>query len=267
MLAKAIGFDLDDTLTVSKTLIDNDMAVMLSKLLRKSHVLVISGASFKQFDKQLLAGLSSFRPEELERLCLLPACGGSLYLYNRSKGWEPVYEQALTDGEKKKINAAFQTVLSETPGAIPEKLYGDQLEDRKTQITFSALGQDAPLDEKRNWDADQKKRRIIQEKLSELLPEFTVKVAGTTSIDVTRGGIDKAFGISECLSYIGVSLEDTVYVGDALFKGGNDEPVLKLGIKAFQVSGPEETYALLSSWLDEEEMGSRPSSSPKIAIA
>jgi len=64
-------------------------------------------------------------------------------------------------------------------------------------VTFSALGQQAPLAEKEKWDPDFAKRKKITAILEKHIPEFSIRMGGATSIDVTKSGIDKAYGIGK----------------------------------------------------------------------
>jgi HAD superfamily hydrolase (TIGR01484 family) len=123
---------------------------------------------------------------------------------------------------------------------IVEKKDG-QIENRGSQISFSALGQNADLEIKKTWDPDAKKRTIIADKLRPLLPDCEVTVAGTTTIDITRKGVNKAYAIERIKKYLGISNNDILFFGDAIFPGGNDEPVAKMGVESIKVSGPEDT--------------------------
>ena len=112
---------------------------------------------------------------------------------------------------------------------------------RGSQITFSALGQQAPLDEKDKWDPDFTKRKKIKTILDTLIPEFSVRLGGATSIDVTKPGIDKAYGIRKLRDLLGISLKEMIFIGDALFVGGNDYPAREAGVVSIAVRGPNET--------------------------
>src|SRR3546814_6001011 len=89
---------------------------------------------------------------------------------------------------------------------------------------LSALGQQAPLDAKEQWDPDFAKRKAIQAELIQRLPGFSIKMGGTTSIDVTREGVDKAYGLERLSCESGIPLDAMLFVGDAIFPGGNDYP-------------------------------------------
>jgi HAD superfamily hydrolase (TIGR01484 family) len=128
-----------------------------------------------------------------------------------------------------------------------EKVWGETIEDRGSQITYSALGQQAPLEEKDKWDPDYAKRKKIKAVLDTFLPEFSVRMGGATSIDVTKPGIDKAYGMHKLQDILGVSLKEMIYVGDALFPGGNDYPAEQVGAISIPVRGPEDTKRVVEA--------------------
>ncbi len=238
-----VTFDLDDTLAESKQPLDAEMAGLLAELLKNKYVAVMSGASFFQFEKQFLGYLAGAMPD-LNNLYLLPTSGASLYSY-KNTGWVSLYYEKLTDQEKEKIMKAFYQVLTDTGFPMEVKSYGQIFEDRGSQITFSALGQEAPISAKSVWDPDQQKRQKIAAPLRELLPEFSVKIGGSTSVDITKKGIDKAYGIKKLMEHLNLSQDKVLYVGDALFPGGNDEPLLGSGVMCQQVAGVSETKELI----------------------
>lgn len=253
---KLIIFDLDGTLAPSKAPMDSEMSSLLAKLLEKKKVAVISGGSYVQFQKQFLASLDC--PAGLLRnLYLFPTCSTSFYRYSEetrggaeSAGeWAQVYQEALSEEEKKKVLVAFLKTFQEMGYSSPKKTWGQVLEDRETQITFSALGQEAPLSEKEVWDPKQEKRQGMKKVLDKHLPEFEVRIGGTTSIDVTRKGIDKAYGIGQIENHLGISKQEMLFIGDALFPGGNDYPVKEAGVQCVPVSGVEDCKKVIKEML------------------
>lgn len=239
-MKKLIIFDLDGTLAESKSPLDVETASLIVALLGIVKVAIISGGNWPQFEKQVLANL----PEEqrLENLYLLPTDGAKFYRYR--SGWENLYSEDLSAEEKSKIVGSLLQAI-DSSGFKAEKVWGAIIEDRGSQITFSALGQQAPLEEKKNWDPDFAKRQKIKATLDALIPEFSVHLGGTTSIDVTKPGIDKAYGIRKIHETLGIMTEDMVFVGDALFVGGNDYPALEAGVVSIQVRNPEETKLVI----------------------
>ncbi len=241
-MKQLVVFDLDGTLAESKSSIDPGMVTLLNSLLEVTKVAVISGGDWLQFEKQVLSG--PFDAEGLANLSLLPTSGTKFYVHRSD--WEQLYAENLTDSEKEKIIAALNEA-SESSGTAPDKVWGQIIEDRGTQITFSALGQEAPLEEKKGWDPDFAKRKKMKALLDDLIPEFSVRLGGTTSVDVTRPGIDKAYGIRKLREVLGIDIPDMVFIGDALFPGGNDYAAEEAGVASIPVRNPGETELVIKT--------------------
>ncbi|GMQ94926.1 MAG: HAD-IIB family hydrolase [Patescibacteria group bacterium] len=238
-MKELIIFDLDGTLNVSKMPLDKEMGALLCELLAKTRVAVISGASFIQFEKQFLKSLRC-SGDKLSNLFLMPTSGSSLYIYEQNI-WIQVYRESLLAKDREKIHQAFGSALSGANIISPEHIYGELIEDRGTQITYSALGQEAPIELKEKWDPDHSKRDKIVRALASLIPEFEVRIGGTTSIDVTKRGIDKGYGVGKIEKHLSIPKEKMLFIGDGVFPGGNDYSVKEAGVETIQVSGPEET--------------------------
>jgi HAD superfamily hydrolase (TIGR01484 family) len=243
-MKKLIVFDLDGTLAPSKSSLDPQTAGLLRDLLAIIKVAVISGGSWTQFEKQLLTDLP--RDANLTSLSLLPTCGTKFFKYTES--WVELYAEDLTVEQKKKIIDSLNKAAIEA-GYQAEKVWGDVIEDRGSQVTYSGLGQQAPLEEKEKWDADFAKRKKITAILATLIPEFSIRMGGATSIDVTKPGIDKAYGIGKLRDTLQLSLKEMIYIGDALFPGGNDYPAEEAGVVSIPVRGPEDTNLVIKTIL------------------
>ncbi len=235
-MKKLIVFDLDGTLAESKSSLDTEMAALLHDLLGVVKVAIISGGDWPQFEKQLLSNLP--HDGRLKNLSLLPTCGTKFFEYKSD--WKKLYSEDFTADEKKKIISSLKKAVAEA-GFKVEKVWGEAIEDRGSQITYSALGQQAPLKEKDKWDPDYTKRKKIKTILDPLIPGFSVRMGGATSIDVTKPGIDKAYGIGKLRDLLGISLAEMIFIGDALFPGGNDYPAEEVGVVSIPVRGPNET--------------------------
>jgi HAD superfamily hydrolase (TIGR01484 family) len=233
---KLIVFDLDGTLAESKSALGAEMSACLHNLLGVVKVAIISGGDWPQFEKQVLSHLP--HDERLLNLSLLPTCGTKFFQYNGY--WNKLYSEDFTADEREKIVTSLKKALG-MAGFRVEKVWGEIIEDRGSQITFSALGQQAPLEEKNKWDPDFTKRKKIKAILDTLIPEFSVRMGGATSIDVTKPGIDKAYGIGKLRDILGISLREMIFIGDALFVGGNDYPAEQAGVVSIPVRGPNET--------------------------
>jgi hypothetical protein len=241
-LKKLIVFDLDGTLAESKSSLDAEMSRLLHDLLGIVKVAVISGGDWPQFEKQVLSHLP--HDESLVNLSLLPTCGTKFFRYKGD--WKKIYSEDFTAKEKEKITSSLKKAV-EQAGFKVEKVWGEVIEDRGSQITFSALGQQAPLVYKEKWDSDFTKRKKIKAILDTLIPEFSVRMGGSTSIDVTKPGIDKAYGVGKLRDILGISLKEMIFIGDALFAGGNDYPAEQAGVVSIPVQGPNETKRVVET--------------------
>ena len=241
-MKKLIIFDLDGTLAPSKGIIDPEMGTLLTALLAVVKVAIISGGGWSQFETQVLGRLP--QGARISNLSILPASGTIFYQYK--DGWQELYSEDLSDAQKQKVISALKAAVASC-GFAATKTWGETIEDRGSQITYSALGQQAPLDEKSKWDPDFAKRQKIKALLDVALPDFSVRLGGTTSIDVTLPGIDKAYGIRKLRDTLGITIGEMIYVGDALFPGGNDFPARSTGVVCIQVRDPNETKRVIEA--------------------
>jgi phosphomannomutase len=244
---RLVAFDLDDTLAPSKSPVDPRMAQLLVQLLGVVEVCVISGGQFGQFQSQLVDNLPLDHPEALARMHLMPTCGTQYYLY-RADEWQQQYAENLTDEQKAAALAAVESEARRL-GYWESDTWGPILEDRGSQITFSALGQAAPVDAKKAWDPTGEKKNTLRAAVQQLLPDLEVRSGGSTSVDITRRGIDKAYGMSKLAELTGVPFEHMLFVGDRLDPDGNDFPVVALGIPTQAVEGWEDTAEVVERFL------------------
>jgi phosphomannomutase len=240
--AKMFVFDLDDTLAPSKSPMPTAMNEALTALLQRALVAIISGGRFEQFQAQVLDQLT-LPPELCQRLHLMPTCGTTYYRWSED-GWTRVYFEELLPQDKAQIQHVLRTGAQEL-GLVEGHTWGETLEDRGSQITFSALGQSAPVAAKSAWDPDGAKKAKLRTYAAERLPAFEVRSGGSTSIDVTRKGIDKAYGIDKLVTHTGVATDEMLFIGDRLDEHGNDFPVLAMGVRSIQVEGWEQTAELV----------------------
>lgn len=245
-MPRAIVFDLDGTLAVSKSPVTSGMGALVARLLERAPVAVTSGASLTQFLEQFVAHLPG--DARFENLYLLPTSGAALYVY-ADASWKKVYAETLTEKQMQEAEAAIEHALQATKMELPPA-YGPRIERRQdTQVAFSAVGQKAPVEVKRTWDPDQRKRRALIEIIAPLLPWAEVRMGGMTTIDITRKGIDKRYGVEHLARRLNIPVGEMLYVGDALYPGGNDEIVIASGIQTRAVTDPDETKNLIESML------------------
>jgi len=224
------------------------MSTALTNLLDHFEVCVISGGKFEQFKKQVVDRLTA-TPSQLERLHLMPTCGTRYYHFDTAGGaWEKVYSEDLSEEQKERIIAVLEKSAKQL-GYWEDEPYGDIIEDRGSQITYSALGQQAPAEKKYAWDPDGKKKHAIRDLAAPELMDVEVRVGGTTSVDVTMIGIDKAYGMKKLMEQLEIGKEDILFIGDKLEEGGNDYPVKAMGIDCLDVDNWEHTALVLEGIL------------------
>jgi phosphomannomutase len=241
-MKQLVVFDLDGTLAESKAAIDAEMVGLLEHLLGLVKIAVISGGAWQQFETQVLAHLQP--DERLQGLSVLPTCGTRFYRYQSH--WELLYAEDFTAAQRKKIFDSLRWAIAQEGGEA-DRVWGEVIEDRGSQITYSGLGQLAPLAQKKEWDPDLAKRRKMTAVLETLIPEFSVRVGGATSIDITQQGIDKGYGIRKLRDVLRIGIHEMLYIGDALFPGGNDCPAKEAGALSIQVKDPHETKRVIEA--------------------
>lgn len=254
-MKKLIAFDLDGTLAPSKSYLPDRMGEVLGRLLEKFQVCVISGGKFGQFETQLLNGLKA-NAALLERLHLMPTCGTQYYVYDAAnKTWKQMYAENFTDAQKERIIEVLNEGIDKL-GYREKETWGETVEDRGSQITFSALGQDIVAElgdegvrKKEEWDPDNTKKIQLRNYLADRLTDFEVRAGGATSIDITKPGIDKAYGMNKLVEMLAISKDDILFLGDKLQEGGNDYPVKAIGIDCLEVSQWEDTALVLEGIL------------------
>lgn len=244
-MKKLIAFDLDGTLAPSKSRFNPRMVGLFDRLLEKYHVLVISGGKYELFQRQFLTQITH-EQHLLDKLHLMPTSGTRYYCYKNDE-WSLQYAEDFSSAQKAKIIKALEEGLKES-GYMVDKTYGETIEDRGSQVTFSVLGQDVVdhlgekgVELKEAWDPDNLKKNKLRDYIAPLIPEFEVRVGGVTSIDVTKLGIDKAYGMRKLEELLEISKEDVLFIGDRLQEGGNDYPVKAYGIDTIAIKNWEET--------------------------
>lgn len=264
-MKKVLAFDIDQTLNIAKTPITDETAGILAECLNYFEICPISGQKFDQFLIQIvnrLIEVAKVTPAQLMHLHLFVAQGTQYYRYNPlannndgasydEKNWEEVYSFPLTKNEVQIISQAIETAAKELGFWESDKLQaGDQIiENRLSQVTFSALGQKAGTEEKYAWDPDCKKRQKIAKRAKELAPDFTFEIGGTTSINAVKPGMNKVFGMTHMMDELKVSRDEILYFGDMTQPGGNDYPVVEMGIETITVRNHEDTEFALKGIL------------------
>ncbi len=252
-MKKLIAFDLDGTLAPSKSPLPDRMGPLMTELLQRFQVCVISGGMLSQFQIQLLGGLEA-DPSQLQHLHLMPTCGTRYHLYDiATKEWKLQYSEDIPEKDKTRIVDALNKGFDDL-GYRAKEVYGETVEDRGSQITFSVLGQDIVkelgekgVEIKEAWDPGDTKKQKLRDYIAPLIPDYEVRVGGVTSIDVTKLGVDKAYGIKRLLEMLDLGIDDALFVGDRLYEGGNDYPVKAMGVDCIEVANWEQTAVVIDA--------------------
>ena len=243
---RAVAFDLDDTLAASFQPPSPEMIARIAALLARMPVAIISGAKFDRVKSEVLDRLPN--SAHISNLTVLADNAAQGYVYSAS-GWERVYTNEFTPEEQAHIEKTIREAVAESGilGSNPE--YVPELLKDSAQLRYAALGLKASEDAKKNWDPDMSKRKKLQSLLSARLPECEVSIGGKTTIDITKKGINKAFGINWLSQHLGFAPSEILFVGDALYEGGNDAVVIPTGVRTRSVSNPSETADLIDELL------------------
>lgn len=253
---RLVAFDLDDTLTPSKSPVTPVMAQALAELLALRPVCIITGGRLEQITTQVTDRLDV--DDALRaRLHLMPTCG-TRYYRPEPGGLREVYAHDLPDEQRAHVRRVLEREATRL-GLVPQRTWGEVVEDRGSQVTYSALGQQAPLEHKMAWDPEGAKKEALRAAVAAALPDLEVHSGGSTSVDVTRSGIDKAFGMRELARHTGLALEQLLFIGDRLDEGGNDYPVKALGVPCAAVSGWPQTVDVVRELIARLGSGADPS--------
>ena len=241
-MKKLIAFDVDDTLVKSKNPLTEEMRDLLAELLRKYQVAIISGSRYEIFQTNIIAPLSTVRGINLANMHILPTCGTRYYTFSGDvNNWNLEYAEDFTAEQKAVIVEACERRAREF-GLWPEQPYGEVIEDRLSQVAMSMLGQQAPAEIKYQWYKSHKQEAYkLTDKIAEDLPDFEVRYGGTTTVDITAKGIDKAHGMTKLLEALQLDKSQALFIGDRLEEGGNDYPVKAMGVDTVDVDGWQTT--------------------------
>ncbi len=243
---RAALFDFDDTLAEGWHPMLPDMAARIAALAERLPVAILSATSLERLEREFLAPLPAHT--RMERLYLLPSNTSQCLLW-RDGAWVFAYDVALTDEERALVRGALEQAVRETGILSDAPQYGERIEDRRAGMSLTALGIDAPNALKASWDPDRAKRDRLCAIIAPLLPAFETRIGGRTTIDITKKGFDKSYGVRWLAAHLRLEPKDMLYVGDSFHEGGNDAVVIPTGIVVRPVSGPEETARIIDELL------------------
>ncbi len=239
--ALAVAFDLDGTLAQSKQPMRSDTAQLLSEMTYRFPVAIVSGGRYELVESQILDVIG--QSANLRNLHLMPTTGTRYYSWDGVR-WRLQYEINIKLEDKRAAYSSIEKHARDM-GFWYENVWGKRIEDRGSQITFSALGQQAPLDKKEEWDPTGERRKALAAAIAEDLPHLAVHVGGATSIDISDKGIDKGYAMHMLSSILNVAIDSIIFVGDRMGIEGNDYPAIREGARPVRVTKPDDTRQVM----------------------
>ncbi|KFI93148.1 Phosphomannomutase [Bifidobacterium saguini DSM 23967] len=244
--ASVFGFDLDNTLASSKQPMKPEMIARFSELTARIPVALISGGSMAVVTMQVLDVLNEHAVKS--NLHVMPTSGSRYYRWLDNQ-WTLIYAHDLDQPTVAAIESSLERHAREL-GLWEEQVWGPRIENRGSQITFSALGQYAPVEVKQHWDPDDSKKQALCALVSQDFPDLRVRTGGYSSVDVSKHGIDKAYAVRKLASVMSINVDRIVFVGDRMSPGGNDYPAVMAGARGAAVRNPQDTLGLLDAVLE-----------------
>lgn len=234
-MPKYIFFDLDNTLTRSRSPITKEMSVLLKKLSVQHEVLVVSGATTKQIGIQLGEGMSG-------KYWVMGQNGNMCV----NKSGEVLWENKMDWMQKLEVLSYASMIISKRLFKWKDKL--DLVQDRGCQISYSIIGHSENIDKKERCDPKQEKRLSVLRRFPFKSKTVEVKIGGTTCLDFFVKGYNKGRNVEELYRKMKWKKSDCLYIGDALFKNGNDETVIGI-VPTQAVENPKATERVIAEIL------------------
>lgn len=245
MVPKAVVFDMDDTLAESFTPPTDEILGKLVKLSERIPVAIMSGAAFERMERDILKRIPH---EPTDATFFVFSDSAAQCHIWKSDRWYEKYTFPLSPEERTVIQNALREAIVES-GAYDGSANTPRILDRPTSVAFAALAQGASQDDKRAWDPTGEKRHKLVTILRDKLPDYEVLIGGKTTVDVTRLGITKAYGVEWLAKELGLKASSMLFIGDGFYPGGNDAAVIPTGIRTRMITSPRETEEVIDGFL------------------
>ena len=239
-MLKHLFFDLDKTLTPSRSEMKAEHLDAFEQLCHSRDVIVVSGAEGSQIRAQI--------PKRFSGMYYMLAQNGNHAI---DKSGANIWKEDLDAQQTAAISVFIEQLKKEL--GLQVKNEADLIENRGAQISYSLIGHHEDLQKKADFDPDFKKRLAILNAHAHEVDALKkahveVKTAGTTCFDFFPLGKNKGFNILQFIERLGWKKEDSLYIGDALFPGGNDESVIGV-IATHAVKDQDETFDFIQNEL------------------
>lgn len=205
-------------------------------------VAIVSAAPFVRIGKDVLSHIA------------IPASKDAMFIFSENaaqcrswdgREWTVEYTHALSPEEREFVSRAVEAAVAETGALSDVTPRGERLLVRESSVTLAALGIDAPTEERLAWDPGRVKRIALQTAIQKKLPDWNVYIGGHTSIDIAHHGVGKERAVEWLSKRLATPPAEMLFVGDALYEGGNDIAVVPTGIRTHQVSSIDDTERII----------------------
>ncbi len=243
--AQAVIFDMDGTLTESFVPPAQSVLDDLVKLAHRIPIAIMSGASFDRIQRDVLQRMQG---SDTTRLYVFSDGGAQSHMWQNG-AWHEMYNYILAPQDRRIITDAIREAATECDlfAGEPDT---SRILDRETSVAWTALKGDVTPHQKREWDKNGEKLPKLLAAMRKRLSDFEVLIGGKTTIDVTRKGITKAFGVEWLAKDLSLEPKNMLFIGDGFMEGGNDAIVIPTGIQTTETSGPEETLEIIADLLE-----------------
>ncbi|HWP61785.1 MAG TPA: HAD-IIB family hydrolase [Candidatus Paceibacterota bacterium] len=243
---RGVFFDLDDTLALTFESPSVQMIDKLIEVLALMPLAIITGRDFPWMARDFLPQIT--QRGRSEGLYVFPE-GAAQGLQWYGAKWQELYGESLSEEDRERIKKAILESVEETGILKDMPVFGERFVQKRAMVAFAALGYDVPADLKYSWDPGNLRRSKLRDAIAAKLPEFDVLMGGATSTDVTKKGVNKSYGVNWLSKHLNIPASEMLYVGDALFPGGNDFVVIETGIQTRITKGPAETLGIIDELL------------------
>ncbi len=224
MAYKHLFFDMDQTITPARQQMLPEMRDLLERL--DHHVVVVTGSTLPNIAHQT-RDLPAY---------YLGVNGNHASDISNQESWR---NPDLDERQKAEIQNHIEQIIALIDHDLNHEWV--PIEDRGAQITFSPIGNKAPVEHKQTYDPDRKKRETWLSTVPFESSDIMVKIGGSTSFDYIHRERHKGANVRKLIEVNDWNPDECIYFGDGLFPGGNDELVIGV-IDTVLVQDHHDTY-------------------------
>jgi len=237
-MPKHVFFDLDKTLTRARSPMADVHEELFEHLCRTVDVVVVTGGEEAQIRTQI--------PLEPKGHYYMLSQQGN---YAVGKDGTLLWHESISPEQEAAVRAFVEVLKDDLKISVKDE--NDLFENRGSQLAYSVLGFHERVEKKYAYDPGDSKRQALLTRHADELKELKkigieAMPAGTTTIDFILAGKHKGSNIARLIEHEGWNKDECIYIGDALFKGGNDESVIGV-IATHPIKDPDETFDFIET--------------------